>query len=366
MTDKLPTGFTPAETSYMAEALQLAELGRYTAHPNPRVGCILVNGHSVVGRGYHEKTGDAHAEVNALADAGSAAKGATVYVTLEPCAHDGLTPPCCDALIGADVSDVVVAMEDPNPKVRGAGSARLREAGISVRTGLLAAQARGLNKGFLSRIERGRPWLTLKMAASLDGATAMLNGESQWITGPEARADVQRLRAESGAIMTGIGTVLADDPSLTVRNAELTTRQPLRVVVDSQLRMPPAACMIELDGQILVFCANDDNVQLPEAKVCVVRCASEDGTVDLKRALAHLGRLDINDVLVEAGPVLAGALLSSGLVDELVIYQAPHIMGSETRGMFATPAWTALADRSELTITDVRKVGKDTRITATP
>ena len=360
------TGFSPADTSYMAEALQLAARGRYTAHPNPRVGCVIVKDSAVVGRGFHKKTGQAHAEINALSDAADAARGACAYVTLEPCSHEGLTPPCSDALIEAGVSEVVCAMQDPHPKVSGSGLEALRSAGVTVRCGLMQKQAQQLNRGFVSRLERGRPFVRLKMAASLDGATAMTSGESQWITGPEARADVQRLRAESGAIMTGIGTLLADDPSLTVRDSSLTTTQPLRVVIDSRLRFPPASCMLELDGKTLVICASSEKKSLGKNSVEIVRCAGEDGAVDLVAALAHLGTMDINDVLVEAGPALAGAMLTGGLVDELVIYQAPHIMGSETRGMFETPAWTALADRAGLAITDVRKVGNDTRITATP
>jgi len=367
MADSTSPDFSSADAEYMALALRLAARGRYTAHPNPRVGCVIVNEGRVVGEGWHQRTGEAHAEVHALGEAGEAARGATAYVTFEPCSHHGRTPPCSDALIAAGVSDVVYAAHDPFEKVAGSGAAALSQTGIKVRAGLSAAASESLNRGFLSRIQRGRPFLRLKMAASLDGATAMASGESQWITGTGARGDVQKLRAESGAIITGIGTVLADDPSLTVRRSELTTRQPLRVVIDSQLRMPPSACMLALDGDTAIFCANDKRKSaLGRMGATVYRCDNPDGQVDLHKVLGQLADLEINDALVEAGPALAGAFLASGLVDELVIYQAPHIMGSETRRMFETPGWQDLADRVQLTITDVRQVGADLRITATP
>lgn len=367
MSGNSPSGFSAVDSAFMAEALQLAARGRYTAHPNPRVGCVLVRDGEVVGRGWHRRAGGAHAEVVAIEDAGDKARGAIAYVNLEPCSHHGKTPPCSAALIAAGVQQVVCAMRDPNPRVAGAGIKHLESAGIRVRVGLMRSDAEALNRGFVSRIENGRPFVRLKMAASLDGATAMSNGESQWITGPEARVDVQRFRAESGAIMTGIGTVLADDPSLTVRNVDLTAVQPLRVIIDSQLRTPPSACMLDLDGTTLIFCADSSEKNLLEKSGVDIRhCAGPDGRVDLNKALAELGQREINDLLVEAGPMLAGSLLTQGLVDELVIYQAPHIMGSETRNMFTTPAWTSLADRAQLKITDVRKIGSDTRITATP
>ena len=324
-------------------------------------------GERIVGRGWHARAGRAHAEINALEDAGTMAKGATAYVTLEPCSHHGKTPPCAQALIDAGVAEVVCAVPDPNPKVSGQGIAKLEGAGIKVRCGLMEARARKLNRGFFSRMEVGRPFVRLKMAASLDGATAMRDGESQWITGKEARQDVQRLRAECGAIISGIGTVLADDPSLTVRDSSLTTVQPARAIIDSHLRMPASACMLGLDGETLIFCSSDARrAALESIGATVFQSAGEDGRVDLQEVLAILASLEINDALVEAGPTLAGQMLSENLVDELVIYQAPHIMGSETRGMFTTPGWTRLMDRSELTITDVRQIGQDTRITATP
>lgn len=351
----------------MARALRLAERGQYSAHPNPMVGCVLVRDEAIVGEGWHEMAGEAHAEINALEVAGDSARGATAYVTLEPCAHHGKTPPCVDALISAGVSDVVVALEDPFQQAGGRGIAALKKAGIGVRVGLMQSSAEQLLVGFLSRITRSRPFVRLKMASSLDGGIAMSNGESQWITGPEARADVQRLRARSGAVMTGIGTILADDPSLTVRDATIDTRgkQPLRVVLDNGLRMPLAAEMLTLPGQTLVYCIDDQNREaLVAAGAEVIKVEASAGQVDVSAVLGDLASREVNDVLVEAGPTLAGSLIKVGLVDELVIYQAPHIMGSETMGMFDTPTWTELAHRKSLDIGDVRRVGADTRITA--
>jgi diaminohydroxyphosphoribosylaminopyrimidine deaminase/5-amino-6-(5-phosphoribosylamino)uracil reductase len=327
----------------------------------------LIKDGTIVGQGWHEKTGEAHAEINALKDAGDAAQGATAYVTLEPCCHQGKTSPCSSALIAAGVVSVLCAMEDPNPKVAGQGIAALRDADMEVRVGLMKAQAEHLNRGFIKRMRFSQPFVRLKMAASLDGATAMRNGESQWITGDAARLDVQRLRAESGAIMTGIGTVLADDPALTVRDSELAAEQPLRVIIDSQLRMPATARMLALAGETAVACMTDKGGEvLSKAGASIICCPGENGRVDLSLVLQTLAQQGINDVLVEAGPTLAGALIDANLVDELVIYQAPHIMGSETRGMFDTPSWTTLADRLELVVTDVRRIGVDTRLTMTP
>jgi diaminohydroxyphosphoribosylaminopyrimidine deaminase/5-amino-6-(5-phosphoribosylamino)uracil reductase len=360
-------GFSAADSAFMAQALRLAARGRYTAHPNPMVGCVLVNDGRVVGQGWHELAGEAHAEVNALREAGAAARGSTAYVTLEPCSHHGKTPPCAEALVAAGVAEVVVAMEDPFPAVRGSGLAALRAAGLGVRTGLMNRAATDLLEGFTRRVTRGRPLVRVKIAASIDGAIAMANGESRWITGDDARADVQRLRARSGAVLTGIGTVLADDPSLTVRDADIDMRgrQPLRAVVDSRLRMPAAAAMLTLPGRTRVYCCADGGPEeLQGAGAEVVQLPEDEGRVRLEAVLDDLGRQEINEVLVEAGPTLAGRILLAQLVDELVIYQAPHIMGSETRRMFATPAWTSLAGRAELELTDVRRVGGDMRITA--
>lgn len=361
--------FSKADCEFMARALVLARRGMYTAHPNPRVGCVLVHAGEIVGEGWHRKAGDAHAEIVALTDAGEAARGATAYVTLEPCAHHGKTAPCTEALIGAGVASVVVAMQDPFREVDGDGLAALRGAGIAVRVGLMADEALSLNEGFISRVTRNRPFLRLKMASSLDGCTAMADGESQWISGPEARADVQRLRASSGAVLTGIGTVVADDPSLTVRDESLACggMQPLRVVLDSALRMPLSARMLQLPGQTLIFCSDDRNrAELERAGAAVHVVSGAGGRLNLAEVMTMLAELGVNDVLVEAGPGLAGSLLASGLVDELVIYQSPHIMGSETQGMFRTPGWNTMGGRMQLDITDVRRVGADTRVTARP
>ena len=361
--------WSPADVEFMARSLRLARLGLYTAHPNPRVGCVLVRDGRVVGEGWHRRTGEAHAEINALADAGESARGSTAYVTLEPCSHHGKTPPCAEALIGAGVRSVVAAMDDPNPKVAGGGIALLRDAGIEVRTGLLGAEAALLNQGFVSRVAHGRPFVRLKIAASLDGRTAMASGESRWITGKASRADVQRLRAAAGAVMTGVGTIAGDDPSLTVRDPAIDTggRQPVRVVLDSNLRTPPPAKLLGEDGVTIIYCARDDGrAALERAGATVVRFAGQGGRVDPGAVLADLAGRGINDVLVESGPTLAGALLSAGLVDELVIYLAPHIMGSETRGMVTTPGWLGLDQRLELTIGDVRRTGRDLRVTARP
>ena len=361
------TGFASVDCAHMARALELAERGQYSAHPNPMVGCVIVNGDSIVGEGWHEFAGEPHAEINALRAAGARAAGATVYVTLEPCAHHGRTPPCAEALIDAGVGRVVAAMQDPHEKVAGKGLEALAAAGIDIEPGLMQSAAEALNAGFISRVTRNRPLVRVKVAASIDGAIAMKSGESQWITGPEARDDVQRLRARAGAVMTGIGTVLADDPSLNVRSTNIDTRglQPLRVVLDSRLRMSPDAGMLTVPGDTLVCCIGDhDSSRLEEAGAEVVAYRADGEVVDVAAVLEDLANRQVNDVLVEAGPGLSGHLLEKDLVDELVIYQAPHIMGGETRGMFDTPSWTALADRRGIDIRDVCPIGDDTRITA--
>lgn len=359
--------FSDFDCVQMARALQLAARGQYSAHPNPMVGCVIVKNERVVAEGWHERAGEPHAEINALAAAGGDARGATAYVTLEPCAHHGKTPPCAEALVRAGISKVIAAMQDPFPSVAGRGFEVLHSAGVTTEVGLMQTAAEALNAGFIARVTRKRPMVRVKVAASIDGATAMKSGESQWITGPEARDDVQRLRARSGAIMTGIGTVLADDPSLNVRLKELTAAglQPLRVVLDSHLRMPLSAGMLALAGETLVCCTGKhDDSRLREAGAEVRSYATDGAGVDAGAVLADLAERGVNDVLVEAGPRVAGYLLQKELVDELVIYQAPHIMGSETRGMFHTPSWLALADRKRLEISDVRRIGDDTRITA--
>ncbi|MDJ0698342.1 MAG: bifunctional diaminohydroxyphosphoribosylaminopyrimidine deaminase/5-amino-6-(5-phosphoribosylamino)uracil reductase RibD [Woeseiaceae bacterium] len=359
--------FTDQDRAHMARAIELAARGLYGAHPNPMVGCVIVRDEEVVGEGFHERFGEAHAEVNALREAGDDATGATVFVTLEPCAFHGKTPACAELLAAAGVGRVVAAMEDPHERVSGAGFKILRAAGIDVEVGLLQSQAEALNRGFLKLQRTGIPFVRLKIAASLDGCVAMANGQSQWITGPEARDDVQRLRARADAILTGIGTVLADDPSLTVRAAELAddARQPVRAVVDSKLRMPKSARMLDLPGETQVFCVDASNREgLEAAGATVVETAALAGQVNLELVLQTLGANGAIEVLVEAGPGIAGALVDANLVDELVIYQAPHIMGSETAPMLHTPNWQALSDRRELDIVERTPVGRDLRITA--
>lgn len=353
----------------MARALRLAERGLLTTAPNPRVGCVLLNKGVVVGEGWHEVAGQPHAEINALQQAGSQAAGATAYVTLEPCCHQGRTPPCTDALMAAGVTRVVAAMEDPNPQMAGKGLAALRAAGIDATAGVLAAAAEQLNAGFVMRMRQGRPWLRCKLAMSLDGRTAMASGESQWITGAAARADVQQLRARSDAIMTGIGTVLADDPSLTVRldGMDNRFRQPLRIILDSNLRTPPDAKMLELPGETLIISGAvdaDGEARLMRTGIRIVTLPMQDGQLDLPAVLQYLGTLQINEVHLEAGATLCGALLQAGLIDELVIYMAPHLMGDAARGLFALPGLEQMAQRINLSISDVRAVGDDWRITA--
>ena len=358
----------------MQRAIRLAHKGLYSTDPNPRVGCVLVKDGNIVGEGWHQKAGEPHAEVLALRQAGDDAKGATAYVTLEPCSHTGKTPPCAEALVEAEVSRVVVAMQDPNPLVAGQGLKRLQDSGIAVESGLMEAQARALNPGFIKRMETGLPYVRVKMAMSLDGRTAMASGESQWITGDAARQDVQLLRARSSAVLTGIGTVLSDDPLMNVRmSAEKLkvdeVRQPLRVVLDSDLRFPSGAKMLEADGDVLVMTtanvAAAKNI-VDDLSCTVVQIAEKDGQVDLKAALKYLADKEINEVHVEAGSVLSGVFLQQQLVDEIIVYMAPHIMGDEARGLFTLPGLSEMKDRILLDIQDVRLLGKDIRITACP
>jgi diaminohydroxyphosphoribosylaminopyrimidine deaminase/5-amino-6-(5-phosphoribosylamino)uracil reductase len=363
---------------HMARALRLAVLGLYTAEPNPRVGCVLVRDGEVVGEGWHQRTGGPHAERLALAMAGERARGATAFVSLEPCCHHGKTPPCTDGLIEAGITRVVAAMRDPNPLVAGAGLARLRAHGIAVVEGLLEEEARRLNPGFIKRMEQGLPYVRCKLAASLDGRTAMASGESQWITSEAARRDAQYLRARSSAILTGVGTVLADDPSLNVRLAardlpgvepEGPIRQPLRVVVDSRLRTPPTARMLGLPGTTLIACLAPEPSHAAQTKAAgaqVLATPAGPGGVDLEYLLRYLARQDINEVLIEAGTTLAGAALQAGLVDELVLYLAPHLMGDAGRGLCHLPGLELMGDRLPLVIQDVRLVGPDLRVTAIP
>ncbi|SEL57757.1 bifunctional diaminohydroxyphosphoribosylaminopyrimidine deaminase/5-amino-6-(5-phosphoribosylamino)uracil reductase RibD [Nitrosovibrio tenuis] len=361
--------FSSADYAYMAQALRLAEKGLYSASPNPRVGCVIVRNDQVVGSGWHERAGQPHAEINALKAAGPAAQGATVYVTLEPCSHHGRTPPCAKALIEAGVAKVMIAMQDPNPLVAGKGSASLRDAGIEVETGLMEAEAAALNIGFVSRMTRNRPWTRMKIAASLDGKTALNNGTSQWITGEAARRDGHRLRARSCAILTGIGTVLADNPELSVRHVD-TPRQPLRVVVDSRLDVPVDARLLRGAGE-LIFTANASEGKIVAlrdvgARAIVLPDSNLDSGnhVDLAGMMRTLADFEINEVLVEAGRTLNGALIAAGLVDELVIYLAPYLIGDNAQGMLKLPELSKLAEKRALKIQDIRSVGSDIRLTA--
>ena len=356
---------------FMAEALRLAARGLCSTRPNPRVGCVVVRDGAIVGRGYHHHAGGPHAEVVALGEAGPLASGGTAYVTLEPCNHHGRTPPCVDALIAARVARVVYACDDPHPLVAGQGAARLRAAGIAVDAGPLGAAARELNRGFMSRFQRGRPFVTLKVGMSLDGKTALANGQSQWITGPAARADVQRLRARSCAVLTGIGTVLADDPALTVRDArfDLGGTPPARVVLDATLRLGPDARLFATPEPVHVFTCDGDatrRARLVAAGARVESVAAGSGGVDLPAVLARLGALGMNEVLAECGPRLAGALLAAGLVDELVCYVAPKILGSGARSAFALADFAALAECPGLELVETARVGPDLRIVARP
>ncbi|EKY3089274.1 bifunctional diaminohydroxyphosphoribosylaminopyrimidine deaminase/5-amino-6-(5-phosphoribosylamino)uracil reductase RibD [Cronobacter dublinensis] len=357
---------------YMARALTLAGQGRFTTHPNPRVGCVIVNDGAIVGEGFHLRAGEPHAEVHALRMAGDRARGATAYVTLEPCSHHGRTPPCCDALINAGVARVVAAMQDPNPQVAGRGLYRLQQAGIDVSHGLMMSEAEALNKGFLKRMRTGFPFIQLKLGASLDGRTAMASGESQWITSPQARRDVQRLRAESHAILTTSATVLADDPSMTVRWDELgedtqalypreNLRQPLRIVLDRQNQVTPAHKIVNQPGETWLARATPDDAVWP-AGVEQLPTPVHNGKLDLVLLMMQLGKRQVNSLWVEAGPQLAGALLQAGLVDELIVYMAPTLLGSEARGLFALPGLERLCDAPRLEFRDVVQVGPDLRL----
>lgn len=348
----------------MSEALRLAERGAFTTMPNPRVGCVIARGADVVGRGWHQRAGEPHAEVFALREAGEAARGATAYVTLEPCAHYGRTPPCAEALVQAGVARVVVAIGDPFPQVSGQGHARLRTAGIAVETGFMAEAAFEINRGFFSRIRRGRPWLRLKLAQSLDGRTALLNGESQWITGAAARADVQRWRARSSAILTAAGTARADNPRLTVRLDEAAEfRPPLRVVLDARLDALASDCHL-LDGSAPTLVVHGDAVAAPVARDGVEYLALplQQGRIDLEALLSELGRRGINELQVEAGPVLAGALFAAGLVDELLLYVAPLLLGDAALPLLQLPALSDMAGRWALQVMDQRQLGPDWRL----
>lgn len=360
------TPFSATDHALMARALRLAERGLYTTRPNPVVGCVVAQGDAVVGEGFHERAGGPHAEVFALREAGERARGATAYVTLEPCAHTGRTAPCADALIEAGVARVVAAMRDPFPKVDGAGFAKLRDAGIAVESGLMEAQARALNRGFLSRIERGRPWLRVKLATSLDGRTALASGESKWISGPASRLDVQRWRARAGALLTGAGTVLADDPHLTVRLGDDTPFvPPLRVVLDPGLATIHRGHVREGGAPTLYVHAPD--ARLPRAIDAQMAAAPmKAGRFDLDAVLRMLAERGINEVQLEAGATLAGAFVAAGLVDELLLYVAPLVLGAGARPLFEGVDIVEMAQRHTFELVETRRIGDDLRLLLRP
>ncbi|SDT94481.1 bifunctional diaminohydroxyphosphoribosylaminopyrimidine deaminase/5-amino-6-(5-phosphoribosylamino)uracil reductase RibD [Halopseudomonas salegens] len=366
-----------SDQQWMLRALQLARQGLYSTEPNPRVGCVLVRDAQVVGEGWHVRAGEGHAEVNALAQAGELARGATAYVTLEPCSHFGKTPPCADALIRAGVSRVVVGMQDPNPQVAGQGLARLQAAGIAVTSGVQEADARALNPGFIKRMQQGLPWVRLKLAMSLDGRTAMASGESQWITGPAARADVQRWRTRSGAVISGADSVLLDDSALTVRQEQLglpaaeaalaAERQPLRVLIDGRLRVPLQQRLFQLAGPTLVATLSDQrqsDYQAVGSELLALPNADA-SQVDLHRLLTVLAQRGCNEVLVESGARLAAAFWQAGLVDELLVYMAPRLLGSSARPLLELP-FTQMSEARDVHIEELRAVGNDWLIRARP
>lgn len=361
--------FSALDHRFMSRALELAERGLMTTDPNPRVGCVIARDGEALAEAWHERVGEPHAEVLALRAAGARARDATLYVTLEPCSHQGRTPPCTDAVLAAGISRVVCAMVDPNPLVRGAGIARLEAAGLKMECGLLSAEAEALNCGFVQRMRRGTPWVRLKFGASLDGRTALSSGASRWITGEAAREDVQRWRARSSAVLTGSGTILTDDPRLDVRlpGAE---RQPLRVVLASSLDIPATARVLERPGEVLVFTATADASRRAalESRGARVEAIGDNGKggLDLRNVLSRLAELEANEVWVECGPRLAGALMEHELVNELVLYVAPHVLGSGARGMFELQEPASLEQRRRFEYVDVRRIGEDVRLIARP
>ncbi|MFD1801551.1 bifunctional diaminohydroxyphosphoribosylaminopyrimidine deaminase/5-amino-6-(5-phosphoribosylamino)uracil reductase RibD [Mixta tenebrionis] len=365
------------DEKYMARALMLAWRGKFTTTPNPNVGCVIVRDGEIVGEGWHQRAGEPHAEVHALRMAGERAKGATAYVTLEPCSHHGRTPPCCDALIAAGVSRVVAAMQDPNPEVAGRGLYRLQQAGVEVSHGLMMAEAEALNRGFLKRMRTGFPFVQLKLGASLDGRTAMASGESQWITSPQARQDVQRLRAQCSAILSSSATVLADDPALTVRWQELgadiqadypveNLRQPVRVIVDSRNRVTPQHRLAQQPGETWLARLQSDENQAWPPGVRQLQVPALNQRIDLVALMMLLGKQQINHIWVEAGAQLAGALLRAGVVDELIVYLAPKLLGDSARGLCTLPGLERLHDAPAFSFSEVAQVGPDLRLTLRP
>jgi len=356
---------TTSDNFYISKVIQLAEKGLYTTQPNPRVGCVIVLNNEIVGEGYHQQAGEPHAEIYALKQAGKKAKGATAYVSLEPCSHQGKTPPCADALINAGIVRVVCAMQDPNPLVAGKGLKKLQQAGIETLSGVMQGEAEKLNPGFIKRMQTGLPFVRVKLAMSVDGRTAMASGESKWITGEPARADVQKLRARSSVVLTGSGTVLMDDPSMNVRvsanelGVAVNVHQPLRAIIDSQLQVSLKSKIFKQSGETVVFSTQQAQH--------VITVAEKNNKVDLSAVLKYLAdEHQANEVHVEAGSELCGALLAQQLVDEMVVYIAPHIMGDSAKGLFHFPELQTMQQRVDLEIKDIRAIGKDWRLTAVP
>ena len=355
------TDFRAVDHAHVARALRLAERGLYTTQPNPRVGCVIAHGADIVGEGWHQRAGEPHAEVFALRDAGERARDATAYVTLEPCAHFGKTPPCADALIAAKIGRVVAACEDPNPRVAGGGFTKLREAGIAVEIGLMRDTARELNPGFFSRLERRRPWVRVKLASSLDGRTALSNGESKWITSEASRADVQRWRARSSAILTAIGTVMADNPQLTVR-LDKPFVAPLRVILDRTLRTARGSNVLDGSAPTLIVHGADAKRDDRFNHIELADVPLRDGQIDLNALMNRLAERGVNELQVEAGPKLCGSLLSADLVDELLLYTAPALLGDSARPLLALPEFASMTDVPRWNIVDRRQIGEDTRL----
>lgn len=364
------------DVQYMARALELARMGRFTTTPNPNVGCVIVRDGKIVGEGYHQKAGEPHAEVHALRMAGELARGATAYVTLEPCSHHGRTPPCADALVNAGISRVVAAMQDPNPEVAGRGLYRLQQAGIDVSHGLMMAEAEAVNRGFFKRMRTGFPYLQLKLAASLDGKTAMASGESQWITSADSRRNVQQFRAQSSAILSTSATVLADNPSLNVRWSELESetksyytedklRQPVRIVLDRQNCLTPDLCLFSLPGDIYLVRTEKGDENWP-VNVEQLIVPEYNGAIDLVVLMMQLGRRQINTIWTEAGATLSGALIQAGLVDELILYMAPKLLGDKAMGLCKLPGLEQLSQAPQFILQDVQQIGKDLRLRLLP
>ena len=366
--------FTSLDHQYMALAIKLARQGHFTTSPNPRVGCVIVKDGQIVGQGYHQKAGTPHAEVHALAQAGELARGATAYVTLEPCSHFGRTPPCAKALIDNGLAKVIAAMEDPNPQVAGKGIGMLEAAGIETAVGLLGDEAETLNQGFLHLMRHKVPYVRCKLASSLDGKTAMASGESKWITSPQARRDVQRLRAQSCAIISGADSVIVDQAKMTVRHQELgelatqylaeDLRQPVRVIIDSQQRLTPDLALFEYQSPIILLRSKVENDHTWPHFVSQVAINTINGKIDLSAVLSYLGAQGFNDVLIESGQRLAGAFIEQNLVDELILYQAPKLMGSDSKSLCHMPNVESLSQAKALTINEVTMIGPDIKITA--